>query len=674
MIGLAADPLTPERLHRSEGVPMSRLLSKLFRRTRTTKGTPVRRPRLGIEALDARLLPAIVTGPVAYPITSPLPPVSLSAFGVLSIQGSDADDEATVSVQDSQVRVTLGHYDHYTVGGQFGSPIVNTFYTLDQEKYFNLSQVSRISFNGKAGDDQFSNLTAIPSSATGGDGDDSLIGGSGDDQLSGGTGNDTLEGRGGDDDLIGGANSDTFVFAGLNLGSDTVTEGANLDDDVLDFSNFGPASVPFGTTIPNGVTINLAAAEPQVIQAQNGVTNLRLTLSGGAGIEHALGSRFDDTIKGNGRNNRLEGNSGNDALYGGYGADTLIGGAGRDSLFAGAGADSLDGGSGNDYIVTVGGGTDAVTPGTGTDSLWVDAGNGDILNGTTGDNVHRIDAFADYNFNVIFGIVTQPVSKELDGQALADPLADQPGYTLVNYSDRPLFGPAGPQVTDVDQNALGDCYFLAKLGALAKANPEYVRQLVADLGDGTYAVRFHNEAGGEVYIRVDADLWTNSAGKPAYAGLGQQNTLWAAIVEKAWAFYRRNIGSYDTIDNHNTAGISVFTALGVDFTKFDTETFANGAAYLSAIKTALDAGKGVWLGAVGGLSNDTPMRMDDPTTDENESTYRRGAHIYTVDAVLTDAAGNPTGIRLYDPHGSFRTITNLDVIYFCSGGFAYFNF
>ncbi len=660
---------------------MSRSLATLFRRSansqrapRTKPASPARRARLGIEALDARILPAIV-GPVA----SPLPPVSLSVFGVLSIQGSDANDKAAVTTENGQVKVTLGHYDVFTIGAsQSGVPTVSSIYVQDQEAFFSPAQVTRISFNGKAGDDRFTNLTALPATAYGGDGDDVLVGGGGNDQLSGGNGTDILEGRGGDDDLTGGADLDYYVFAGVNLGSDTVTEAANADDDVLDFTGFGPTPSPYTAySPPPGVTIDLARTDTQTVQVQNGVTNLRLTLSNGAGIEQVRGSAWDDTIKGNARNNRLEGNGGDDALYGRAGSDTLVGGTGRDSLFAGAGADSLVGGSGNDYLVTVGGGTDTVDPGTGTDSLWVDAGNGDTLSNTAGDNVHQINAFADYHFNVIFGIVTTSVSKELDGQALADPLpADsyQTDLSLVNFSDRPLFGPNGPQVTDIDQGSVGDCYFLAKLGALAKSNPNFLREMIADLGDGTYAVRFHNESGGEVYVRVDGDLWTKPNGNPAYAGLGQQNSLWFAVVEKAWAFYRRDVGSYETIDNRNTSGISIYTAFDLGVTQTLAESFADGAGYLSAIKAALDAGKGVWMGGPGGLSNDTVMsKVDDPTTDADENTYRRGAHIYTVDTVLTDADGHPTGLRLWDPHGNYRTITNLDVIYFCSGAFAYFN-
>ncbi|MCJ2184498.1 hypothetical protein MTR62_17635 [Novosphingobium sp. 1949] len=62
----------------------------------------------------------------------------------------------------------------------------------------------------------------------------------------------------------------------------------------------------------------------------------------------AIGSRYADTLWGDGAANRLEGGAGNDRLYGRAGDDTLLGGAGKDRLDGGAGADTLAGGEGND--------------------------------------------------------------------------------------------------------------------------------------------------------------------------------------------------------------------------------------------------------------------------------------------------------------------------------------
>ena len=48
--------------------------------------------------------------------------------------------------------------------------------------------------------------------------------------------------------------------------------------------------------------------------------------------------------------------------------------------------------------------------------------------------------------------------------------------------------------------------------------------------------------------RVDGDLPVWSWGKPAYASLGAENSLWVAVLEKAWAFFRYETASYNSIE------------------------------------------------------------------------------------------------------------------------------
>src|SRR6185369_12437762 len=60
------------------------------------------------------------------------------------------------------------------------------------------------------------------------------------------------------------------------------------------------------------------------------------------GFEKLVGSRFDDTLTGDGGANRLEGGAGADVLVGGAGDDELEGGQGADTLTGGAGADKFE--------------------------------------------------------------------------------------------------------------------------------------------------------------------------------------------------------------------------------------------------------------------------------------------------------------------------------------------
>jgi len=137
---------------------------------------------------------------------------------------------------------------------------------------------------------------------------DVLTGNGGVNLLAGGSGADTLNGRSGDDTLQGGGGNDLL---GGDGGNDRLDGGNGID------------RVNFSTAVA-AVTVNLATAAPQN--------------TGGAGIdtlisvEHLQGSRFSDTLTGNGSANRLTGLAGNDKLTGRGGNDTLTGNAGQDKF------------------------------------------------------------------------------------------------------------------------------------------------------------------------------------------------------------------------------------------------------------------------------------------------------------------------------------------------------
>jgi predicted extracellular nuclease/Ca2+-binding RTX toxin-like protein len=88
------------------------------------------------------------------------------------------------------------------------------------------------------------------------------------------------------------------------------------------------------------------------------------------GVENVLGTRFSDTISGNGADNDVDGGAGDDSLDGGNGDDTLTGGSGNDELIGGNGDDWLAGGTGDD-VLSGGGGDDffVFASGDGTDTV-----------------------------------------------------------------------------------------------------------------------------------------------------------------------------------------------------------------------------------------------------------------------------------------------------------------
>ena len=155
-----------------------------------------RRPGLGMEPLERRDVPASVS----YPFN-----------GVLTITGDRGDDHVQVSyyrtrfdpTSTAEIQVSTSWGDSFT---------------------FDTADVQKIAFYGLAGDDWFTNSTAIPCVLSGGFGNDTLTGGSGNDAIYGGDGDDSLVAGPGNDVLYG--NDGTDLLYGME-GDDYLNGGAD---------------------------------------------------------------------------------------------------------------------------------------------------------------------------------------------------------------------------------------------------------------------------------------------------------------------------------------------------------------------------------------------------------------------------------------------------------------
>lgn len=136
-------------------------------------------------------------------------------------------------------------------------------------------------------------------------GDDDLFGYGGDDELHGGAGRDLVVGDDGDDRLYGDAGSD--LLAG-ERGDDAIDGGSGYDYATYFYSRAG-------------VSVDLAAGT-----ASDGYGGTDTLTS----IEGVYGSKFADTIRGDGGTNELFGNQGDDVLIGGAGQDLTVGAQGAD--------------------------------------------------------------------------------------------------------------------------------------------------------------------------------------------------------------------------------------------------------------------------------------------------------------------------------------------------------
>jgi hypothetical protein len=84
----------------------------------------------------------------------------------------------------------------------------------------------------------------------------------------------------------------------------------------------------------------------------------------------------------------------------------------------------------------------------------------------------------------------------------------------------------------VKQGTIGNCYFLASLSALAATNPQQIKDMIRENGDGTYTVTFPGDADNPVTVKAPTD-----AEMGLYNGCSEHG-LWAAVMEKAYGQYR----------------------------------------------------------------------------------------------------------------------------------------
>jgi hypothetical protein len=336
------------------------------------------------------------------------------------------------------------------------------------------------------------------------------------------------------------------------------------------------------------------------------------------------------------------GNGGNDVLLGGSAKDQFVGGPGNDRLNGRGGADDLWGDGGDDVIITIDNGTSdyvGLDPGDGRDIIWVDKTGSftDTISGGEGeDKCQLVSSFAN------------GADKTLNGDRIADPTAQYiSGTDAANnpiwsngthrrFQNNPLFASAGPVLTDIRQGAVGDCWLLAGMGAIANDNAHALRQNIVDFDDGTYGVRLGNS-----FYRVDDDLQVTSSfsATPVLAKLGAQNSMWVAITEKAYAYYRSGTNKYRDLNN----------GWSVEVNRAFQSTNA-GAKNISSYASTTHLGNDIWdkwdryqCVTIGFISNTTSAIIP--------GTPLRDDHQYVVVSVSYDGNGVITSITLYNPWG-----------------------
>ncbi len=246
------------------------------------------------------------------------------------------------------------------------------------------------------------------------------------------------------------------------------------------------------------------------------------------------------------------------------------------------------------------------------------------------------------------GGTLKPIGPEVEiGPAaeteLDDPWRDSTTPGVHSEVDGELYvGTDGDEIqhTDIQQRGLANCYFLAAVAAVAKANPDAIREMITDNGDGTYTVHFDGDLGD---VTVDDDLLMNSSGtRPLGAqvenGSGDPE-LWVAIIEKAYAEGR---GTYEDTEWDNIK-TGMDDLLGEGTTKTQSATSFDP----EDLDAALDSGSPMIANTYGSGSK---KKYDDNGL--------VGSHVYAVLGYARDDSGNirigddgKPMIELYNPWG-----------------------
>jgi len=209
--------------------------------------------------------------------------------------------------------------------------------------------------------------------------------------------------------------------------------------------------------------------------------------------------------------------------------------------------------------------------------------------------------------------------------------SDQPGLGMDEDLDAKVFDNytwtkfGGDQTTDdldakqVEQGALGDCFFVSSMNAVGAANADFLEQSIKyDAEREVYSVRFFEGAaygrGREVWVDVDAYLPARADGEPAYASYGNGGTKWGPIIEKAYAKFK---GGYDVIGEGGTGRVAMAELTGARSTSVRPDAMTE-----EEVLPFFQDAKAKGLAIYAGVKDRVVMETQQPFTGKGAGPYR----------------------------------------------------
>ncbi|MBL4849824.1 MAG: hypothetical protein JKY65_30215 [Planctomycetes bacterium] len=157
---------------------------------------------------------------------------------------------------------------------------------------------------------------------------------------------------------------------------------------------------------------------------------------------------------------------------------------------------------------------------------------------------------------------------------------------------------------DPEQGALGDCYLVAAMIAVARSDPKVIRRMITSKGGGKYSVKLSGLGswGRDVSLTVDDTFPSTGKGRRkmlAYVSSTDRKTvrgtkfyeLWPSLLEKAYATHK---GSFAKIEGGHSDGPFEFIS-GKSASSYYT-FFRNGKDIATLIRNARAKGYPICVG------------------------------------------------------------------------------
>ena len=220
-----------------------------------------------------------------------------------------------------------------------------------------------------------------------------------------------------------------------------------------------------------------------------------------------------------------------------------------------------------------------------------------------------------------------------------------------------LYGSSGrASINDIDQGYIGDCSFLAALGATVNSVANIISSMIIDNGDNTYTIRFYSGTGTSAaaeYVTVDRRLATTNGQLFAAASADGSrnpnnpgNVLWAPLVERAYAQWREWRES-------GTSGDSGYTIIGNGdyitrpmeiITGRSSTHYSTSSVTFSQLQNALANNQVLTAGRY----------------EQSSTTYIVGGHAYSVTSAYVNSRGEQR-VVVRNPWGfDGRTVDGTD--------------